>query len=73
MIFAILPFFMSNILMLNMATIGIIEGIAESLSSLIKLFSGWVSDKIHKRKIFVTLGYGLSTISKAFLLLQIVH
>jgi MFS family permease len=46
--------------------IGLIEGIAESIASLMKVYSGWYSDKIGKRKVFVTSGYTMSAIAKIF-------
>ena len=64
MIFPILPLFLANVLGVPKSFIGIIEGIAESSSSMIKVFSGWISDKIRKRKLLVALGYGLSAITK---------
>jgi MFS family permease len=44
--------------------IGIIEGLGESMSSILKVFSGYYSDKIHKRKQLAIFGYALSSISK---------
>ncbi len=64
MIFPILPIFLSSILGANMAIIGLIEGVAESASSILKLFSGWLSDRFGKRKEIIIFGYSLSAISK---------
>ncbi|MCD6547611.1 MAG: MFS transporter [Nanoarchaeota archaeon] len=64
MIFPILPLFLANVLGIPKAFIGIIEGIAESSSSVLKVFSGWLSDKIRKRKSLILLGYGLSAVTK---------
>lgn len=47
--------------------VGLISGLREGLSSLFKIFGGWFSDKIGKRKPFVFLGYFLSIIFKFFL------
>ncbi|MEK7376883.1 MAG: MFS transporter [Candidatus Margulisiibacteriota bacterium] len=69
MIYPILPIFLSSVLGVNKAFIGLIEGIAEATSSLLKLVSGWVSDKMGKRKEIVVLGYSLSTIAKPLLAL----
>lgn len=66
MIFALLPFFMVNILRIEMAFVGFIEGAAEAVSSLLKVYSGWLSDKMRRRKPFAVLGYSISTISKPF-------
>ncbi len=70
MIFPILPLFMANVLGINKSLIGLIEGVAESTASLLKTFSGWLSDKLKKRKILILLGYGFSTITKPFLALS---
>ena len=67
MIFPILPLFLTTVLKANMAIVGTIEGIAESTSSLLKLFSGYIADKIGKKKPLVVLGYSLSTITKPIL------
>lgn len=49
--------------------IGVVEGLRESLSSLLKLVSGWLSDRIGRRKGLVALGYGISTVVKPVLAL----
>ena len=49
------------------AIIGMIEGIAESTASLLKVFSGHFSDKMNKRKPFTIFGYGFSAVGKLFL------
>jgi MFS family permease len=46
--------------------IGLVEGIAESTSSLLKLFSGWISDKLRTRKWLAVAGYGISALAKPF-------
>jgi len=67
MIYPIIPIFLKTILGAPVAIIGLIEGVAESTASLFKLFSGWISDKLKKRKIFVTIGYSLSGIAKVLI------
>ncbi|MHB8280515.1 MAG: MFS transporter [Candidatus Humimicrobiaceae bacterium] len=62
MIYPLIPVFIKSVLGLGASFIGIIEGIAESANSILKLFSGWISDKAKKRKVFVLAGYGLSNI-----------
>ena len=62
-----LPLFLSNVLGVKTSTIGLIEGIAESTATLMRLISGWISDRIGKRKVLVVLGYGLSSFVKPFL------
>lgn len=67
MIVNLVPLFLSNVLGARTVVIGLIEGIAETTASLLKLYSGWLSDKLGKRKWLTVLGYGLSTVAKPFL------
>jgi len=46
------------------AVLGLIEGVAESTASVLKGFSGYLSDRLRKRKIFALLGYSLSALAK---------
>jgi MFS family permease len=69
MIYPLLPVFLTDVLGSSKVFVGLIEGIAESTASLLKIFSGWFSDKIGKRKPVVILGYSLSSISKPLLAL----
>ena len=71
MIFPILPLFLTITLGINAAIIGLIEGIAESTASILKTFSGYISDKIKKRKFLTALGYGISTLAKPFFALAL--
>lgn len=64
MVINILPLFLSSVLGIKTNIIGIIEGIAEATSSILKVFSGWLSDKMRSRKWLAVLGYGLSAIIK---------
>jgi MFS family permease len=66
MVINIVPLFLANVLGVQTAVIGLIEGIAESTASLLKLFSGWLSDKLHGRKWLAVAGYGLSAVTKPF-------
>jgi len=66
MVVNILPLFLSNVLGVKTDIIGIIEGIAEATASLLKLFSGWLSDKLHGRKWIAVAGYALSALTKPF-------
>lgn len=66
MVLNILPLFLSAVLGIKTNIIGIIEGIAEATSSLLKVFSGWLSDKLRTRKWLAVAGYGLSTLAKPF-------
>lgn len=67
MIVYLIPLFLSNVLGVRMAFIGLIDGVAETTASLIKIYSGALSDKIGKRKWLAVLGYGISTVAKPFL------
>lgn len=66
MVMNILPLFLSNVLGVKTNIIGIIEGVAEATASLLKVFSGWLSDKLGGRKWIAVAGYGLSTLAKPF-------
>ena len=66
MVLNILPLFLANVLGVKTNIIGLIEGIAEATASILKLFSGWLSDKIGGRKWLAVIGYGLSALSKPF-------
>ncbi len=70
MIYPLVPIFLSSVLGVNKSIIGLIEGIAESTASLLKVFSGWFSDKIGKRKILMIAGYGISTLSRPIVALS---
>lgn len=67
MLVYLIPLFLSNVLGVRMAFIGLIDGVAETTASLLKIYSGALSDKIGKRKWLAVLGYGISTIAKPFL------
>jgi MFS family permease len=64
MIYPIVPVFLTTVLGAPITIVGLIEGIAESTASLLRIFSGWFSDKFYKRKGFMVAGYGFSTLSK---------
>ena len=66
MVVNIIPLFLFNVLGVRTNIIGIIEGVAEATASLLKVFSGWLSDKLHGRKWIAVVGYGLSALSKPF-------
>ena len=50
MIYPLVPLFLANVLGVNKSLVGLIEGIAESTASFLKVFSGWFSDRIGRRK-----------------------
>jgi MFS family permease len=66
MILALLPLFLTA-LGAGKTVIGLIEGIAEFTASTLKTFSGWISDKLKKRKLLIVIGYTLSTVTKPFI------
>jgi MFS family permease len=66
MVVNILPLFLYNVLGVGTGVIGLIEGIAEATASLLKVFSGWMSDRIGSRKWIAVAGYGLSALTKPF-------
>ena len=67
MIYPLVPIFLTSVLGAPVAVVGLIEGISESTASLLKVLSGWFSDKFQKRKPFVVAGYSLSSLSRIIL------
>ena len=64
MIHGLLPLFLTSELGASTEIVGLIEGVGEATASVSKLFSGWVSDKLGKRKALAVVGYGLGALSK---------
>lgn len=64
MIHSLLPVFMTGVLGVSALAVGVVEGIAESTASILKIFSGAFSDWIGKRKPLLLLGYGLATLTR---------
>lgn len=67
MIYPLIPLYLNNVLHASTTSIGVIEGIAESTASLLKVMSGWLSDKLGKRKSIIFWGYGISVFSRPIL------
>lgn len=67
MIYPLLPLFLTQVLGAGVIFVGLIEGIAESVSSFLKLFSGWVSDRFQKRKRLIFFGYALASVTRPFI------
>jgi MFS family permease len=67
MVYPLIPLFLTSQLGASPTIVGIIEGVAESLASILKVFSGYISDKVGKRKPLAIAGYSFSTIGKMFL------
>ena len=64
MIHSLLPIFLVSTLSVGVLGVGIIEGTAEATASIMKLFSGALSDWVGRRKPLVLLGYGLAAVTK---------
>ncbi len=64
MIYPLLPVFLTAVLGAGPAALGIIEGVAETTASLLKLFSGVWSDRLGRKKPLVVAGYALSTVAR---------
>ncbi len=69
MIFTLVPLFLSNVLGATTTIIGLVGGVSEGADAIFRIFSGWLSDKVGKRKLLAVLGYSISTIAKPFLYL----
>jgi len=70
MVYPLIPLYLTTKLGASPAIVGLIEGIAESTASLLRVFSGYISDLIGRRKPLAILGYGSSTLGKIFLYLS---
>jgi MFS family permease len=66
-IYPLLPIFLSSTLGASARAIGVIEGAAESISSLLKLFAGYLSDRLRRRKVLVVSGYALAALVRPLL------
>jgi MFS family permease len=66
MIHSLLPLFLTGTLGVSVAFVGLIDGIAESTAAISKVFSGYISDKIGRRKPLILLGYSLGAFTKPF-------
>ncbi|MHB1191222.1 MAG: MFS transporter, partial [Armatimonadota bacterium] len=66
-IYPLIPLFLVNVLGARVVEVGLIEGVAESTASVLRIFSGWASDRLGTRKWPAVVGYALSAVSKPFL------
>src|SRR5262245_17458887 len=64
MIYPLLPDFLTRTLHAGPAALGLIEGVAEATASLMKVVSGWWSDRVRRRKPIVALGYSIATLAR---------
>src|SRR5512146_2764648 len=67
MLLNLIPFFLANILQVRTPVIGLIEGVAETTASLLKILFGALSDRFGRRKPFAIAGYALSALTKPLL------
>lgn len=72
MLVYVIPLYLANVLFAPAAIIGLIEGVAESTASILKLISGALSDRLSRRRLLVGIGYGTSVVAKAFYLVATV-
>lgn len=63
-IHALLPLFLTTTLGASVALVGLIDGVAEAAASIAKVFSGYLSDRMGRRKLLILLGYGLAALTK---------
>ncbi len=66
MVTAIFPAFIISVLKSGAAALGIVEGVADGFANVVKIYSGYLSDRMQKRKVFVLFGYTLSVLSRPF-------
>jgi MFS family permease len=64
MIFPLLPDFLTRTLRAGPEAIGLVEGVAEATASFMKMFSGWWSDRVRRRKGLVVVGYGIAALAR---------
>src|SRR5579863_2799083 len=64
MLYPILPIFLTQVLHASGSVVGVVEGIAAATQNIVQGFSGWLSDKLRKRKILALIGYFVSALGK---------
>jgi MFS family permease len=64
MIYPLLPSFLTGVLHARPTFVGLVEGLAESVASLLKIASGWISDRMRRRKPLIVAGYTLASIAR---------
>jgi MFS family permease len=70
MIYPLLPVYLSRVLGASATSLGIVEGVAEGVNSLLKIGSGWLSDRRRERRPIVILGYALSSLARPLIALS---
>ncbi len=71
MLVYVIPLYLANVLLAPAAIIGLIEGVAESTASVLKLISGALSDRLSRRRLLVGIGYSTSVVAKLLYLLAV--
>ena len=66
MILSAFPAFFTSVLKAGAASLGLVEGIADGASNILKIYSGQLSDKLKRRRVFIFIGYGMSVIIRPF-------
>lgn len=69
MVYPLIPLYLTTVFGATPAIVGVIEGIAESLASLLKVFSGYITDKYRKKKPIAFLGYAAGLVYKLVLII----
>jgi MFS family permease len=69
MIFTLVPLFLLNVLGATTTVIGLVGGLSEGSDAIFRIFSGWISDRVARRKPLAVLGYSISTVAKPFMYL----
>lgn len=69
MILNVLPLFLANVLGVRVWAVGAVEGLADTTAAIVKLYSGWLSDRLGARKWLAVAGYAISTAAKPFYLI----
>src|SRR2546430_15897010 len=68
-IYPILPFFLTRVLGAGAVSLGVVEGAAEAVNSVLKIWSGRAADRAEKKRPLVLFGYGVSSIARPFIAL----
>ena len=71
MLVYVIPLYLANVLLAPAAVIGLIEGVAESTASVLKLISGTLSDRLSRRRLLVGIGYSTSVVAKLLYLVAV--
>jgi MFS family permease len=69
MVKAVMPVFLTTFLGATPAFIGFLDGASDAVASMLRMFSGWLSDRMGKRKKLAVIGYGLSLLTRVFLII----